>query len=72
MALFEYECIKCGERVDMFHSYKDKNTKVCEKCGGELDKIIGNNVTMSVKGAISDGPDSPMYKDLQIKSKSYF
>ena len=41
MPTYEYECLECKHRFDLFHSIKDETLKKCEKCGNDVKKIIG-------------------------------
>ena len=39
MPVYDYMC-ECGHNFAVTQSIKDEPLKVCEKCGGELQKII--------------------------------
>ena len=38
MPIYEYKCQKCGEHFEKRQSVSDEPLKVCEACGGQLDK----------------------------------
>lgn len=41
MPTYEYECLECKHRFDIFHSMNDSSVKTCEKCGKDVRKIFG-------------------------------
>lgn len=41
MPTYEYECLECRHRFNVFQSMKDKAVNECEKCGKEVRKIYG-------------------------------
>ena len=40
MPLYEYQCTRCRKRVEKIQSFSAEPLKVCEACGGELEKLI--------------------------------
>lgn len=40
MPIYEYECAKCGKRVEVIQKMSDKPLKKHEGCGGTLQKLI--------------------------------
>ena len=40
MPLYEYQCEKCGERVDIIQRVSDKPYSHCPKCGGDMKKLV--------------------------------
>src|SRR5215813_9012521 len=40
MPIYEYECSKCGERIEVIQKMSDKPLKKHEQCGGALTKLI--------------------------------
>ncbi|HTS03237.1 MAG TPA: FmdB family zinc ribbon protein [Thermoanaerobaculia bacterium] len=40
MPLYEYECVKCGERTEVIQRHGDAPLKVCPACGGVLKKLL--------------------------------
>src|SRR5262245_51768392 len=40
MPIYEYECTKCGERIEVIQKMSDKPLKRHADCGGTLHKLI--------------------------------
>ena len=40
MPLYEYRCGKCGSRIEKIQKFSDAPLTVCEKCGGELARLL--------------------------------
>jgi putative FmdB family regulatory protein len=40
LPLYEYRCRKCGARVEKIQKFSDKPLRTCEKCGGELERLV--------------------------------
>src|SRR5579871_3395080 len=40
MPIYEYECAKCGKRIEVIQKMSDKPLKKHEGCGGALTKLI--------------------------------
>lgn len=40
MPLYEYECQKCGERVEIIQKISDPPYEHCPKCGGDMKKLF--------------------------------
>src|SRR6516164_8799890 len=40
MPIYEYECAKCGKRIEAIQKMSDKPLKKHEGCGGSLSKLI--------------------------------
>src|SRR3974377_296712 len=40
MPIYEYECAKCGKRIEVIQKMSDKPLKKHEGCGGALSKLI--------------------------------
>lgn len=38
MPIYEYKCQKCGDHFETRQSVSDEPLKVCDKCGGQLEK----------------------------------
>ncbi|MBI5426985.1 MAG: zinc ribbon domain-containing protein [Nitrospinae bacterium] len=43
MPIYEYECEKCKEVLEVLQNPNDEPLKKCGKCGGELHKVIANS-----------------------------
>jgi putative FmdB family regulatory protein len=52
MPTYEYECQKCGETVEIFHSISEPARKKCPSCGkNELKRLIGAGAGFIFKGS---------------------
>lgn len=40
MPLYEYRCEQCRELIEVLQRYSDDPLTVCEKCGGDLRRLI--------------------------------
>ena len=40
MPLYEYQCEKCGKIVEIIQKFSDPPLSECEKCGGELERLL--------------------------------
>ena len=40
MPIYEYKCQKCESHFEKRQNISDTPLKICEKCGGELEKLI--------------------------------
>jgi putative FmdB family regulatory protein len=40
MPIYEFECQKCKDRVEVFQKMNDKHPVKCKKCGGRLEKLV--------------------------------
>jgi putative FmdB family regulatory protein len=40
MPIYEYECTKCGERIEVIQKMSDKPLKKHADCGGTLHKLV--------------------------------
>lgn len=50
MPTYEYKCEKCGDRFEVFQSMTAPKLTTCEKCGGELRRLIGSGAGIIFKG----------------------
>lgn len=39
MPIYEYECEKCGHRVEKIQKFSDPPLETCDKCGGPVHKM---------------------------------
>jgi putative FmdB family regulatory protein len=51
MPTYEYECQKCGHRLEKFQSMTDKRLKTCPECGGTLQRLLGGGAAVIFKGS---------------------
>ncbi|QWR78196.1 FmdB family zinc ribbon protein [Candidatus Magnetomonas plexicatena] len=42
MPLYEYECLQCKDVFEVIQKFSDAPVSTCNKCGGELRKLISN------------------------------
>ena len=42
MPLYEYECLKCGRRVEKIQKFSDPPLTTCKSCGGELQRLLSS------------------------------
>jgi putative FmdB family regulatory protein len=40
MPIYEYECEKCGRRLEVFQHFSDEPLKTCSECSGPLRRVI--------------------------------
>ncbi len=38
MPIYEYKCLDCGARIEKMRKFSDEPLRICEKCGGKLEK----------------------------------
>ncbi|MBN1104559.1 MAG: zinc ribbon domain-containing protein [Deltaproteobacteria bacterium] len=43
MPIYEYQCKKCGCRVEVFQKFSDSPLTQCEKCNGKVKKLISQS-----------------------------
>jgi putative FmdB family regulatory protein len=78
MALYEYACEKCGERVEIIQRYSDPPYKHCPKCGGDMRKLIsspaiqfkGSGFYKTDYASTSTAPKSESKTETKTESKS--
>jgi putative FmdB family regulatory protein len=51
MPTYDYKCKDCGEIFEYFQSIKDDPFTVCEKCNGEIKRMIGKGAGIIFKGS---------------------
>lgn len=42
MPLYEYQCTKCGERIEIIQKISDPPYSHCPKCGSDMRKLISS------------------------------
>ncbi|HKS97233.1 MAG TPA: FmdB family zinc ribbon protein, partial [Terriglobia bacterium] len=40
LPLYEYRCRQCATHVEKIQKFSDKPLRTCEKCGGELERLV--------------------------------
>jgi len=59
MPIYEYECEKCGERLELRRSISDNDSEIrCPKCGTENPRRVFSMFTTDSSGAAC-APSSP-------------
>lgn len=51
MPTYDYECTKCGKRVEVFHGMTEEPQLQCEECQTPLRKLIGAGAGIIFKGS---------------------
>ena len=51
MPTYEYICHGCGKPFEYFQSMKEEPKKVCEECGGKLERLVGAGAGFIFKGS---------------------
>ena len=72
MPTYEYKCLSCGRRMDVFQSMTDKHLTECTECHGKLKRLIGTGAGFLFKGSgfyITDYR-SDSYKQAQKQASS--
>jgi len=66
LPIYEYKCTKCGYSFDIIQKITDESLKICEKCSGELIKVI-SPAGFVLKGSgfyVNDHPSETRKKGL--------
>jgi len=42
LPLYEYQCSKCGERIEKIQKFSDPPLSVCPRCGGKLERLLSS------------------------------
>lgn len=51
MPTYDYKCNNCGDTFEHFQKMTEKPLKICNKCGGQLKRLIGTGLGPIFKGA---------------------
>lgn len=51
MPTYEYECVKCGHRFELFQTMSEKPRKRCPKCRGKVRRLVGTGAGIIFKGS---------------------
>ena len=68
MPLYEYECTKCGERVEIIQKFSDPPYSHCPKCASDMRKLF-SSPAIQFKGSGFYKTDYPN-KSAETKSES--
>ncbi len=69
MPLYEYQCEKCGQRVEIIQRVSDKPYSHCPKCGGDMKKLF-SAPAIQFKGSGFYKTDYPSASSKSPESKS--
>ncbi len=50
MPTYDYECLSCGKRFELFQKITDQPLKACRECDGEVRRLIGTGSGLIFKG----------------------
>lgn len=50
MPTYDYKCLSCNDRFELFQSMTAEPIKVCPKCSGEVKRLIGAGAGPIFKG----------------------
>ena len=51
MPTYEYKCLKCNHRFEVFQSMNDAPLKECPVCKGDIKRLIGRGAGFIFKGS---------------------
>ena len=51
MPTYEYECLKCKYRFEVFQGMKENHLTDCPKCSSPIKRLIGNGAGIIFKGS---------------------
>ncbi len=69
MPIYEYQCIKCKNKVEVMQKMTDPALTKCTSCGGELKKLI-TNTSFVLKGTgwyVTDYPSADRKKAMDFE-----
>jgi len=72
MPLYEYQCTKCAERVEILQKFSDPPYSICPSCGGDMKKLF-SAPAIQFKGSgfyKTDYPSSTSKSDSKSESTS--
>ncbi len=72
MPTYEYECQKCGSRLERFQPISAPPLKVCPECQGKLQRLISAGAGIIFKGSGFYATDyrSKGYREAEKKDKA--
>ena len=50
MPLYEYQCSRCGKRIEKIQKFSDRPLTKCEYCGGKLERLLSSS-SFQLKGS---------------------
>lgn len=70
MPTYEYECVKCGHRFELFQKMSDAPLKTCPECHKALRRLIGTGSGIIFKGPGFYATDYRKAKPLQTAAEN--
>jgi putative FmdB family regulatory protein len=70
---YDYKCLKCDKRFEIFQSMKDESLNNCPDCNGEVKRLIGAGAGAIFKGTgfyHTDYKNSSQTSDTKKSEKS--
>ena len=49
MPIYDFKCVACGHRFELFTSISRRAQAVCPKCGGPVERVYEGKWSMGVK-----------------------
>jgi len=43
MPIYEYECLDCGNKLEVIQKFNDRPLEICPECNGRLHKLISHS-----------------------------
>jgi putative FmdB family regulatory protein len=50
LPLYEYQCSKCGKRIERIRKFSDPPLSKCPHCGGKLERLVSSS-SFQLKGS---------------------
>ena len=70
MPTYDYECLNCKRRFEIFHKISEKEERICPYCGGRMRRLIGAGCGLIFKGSGFYITDYKRKKSSSPKEKS--
>ena len=51
MPMYEYKCKRCGFNFERLQKMSEEPIKICPKCGGKVNRLIGSDINIIFKGS---------------------
>ncbi len=66
MPTYEYECMHCGHKFELFQKITDQPLDLCPKCNKKVKKLISSGAGIIFKGPGFYATDYPKHSKPQI------
>ncbi len=73
MPTYTYQCKSCGHKYDKLQSITAEPDKICPKCNGKVERLIGGGVGIVFKGSgfyVTDYKKNSNNGDLKSSSQN--